>query len=195
MIAGLRRKLGSEERGATIIEFALIAPVLCVTLLGSIDLGYRTYVTSVIQGALRDAARAATVGGKTGAEIDAMVQTRLKDFSKKATITINKYSYADFGDVKMPEKITQDTAPIGSYNAGDCYEDANNNGKYDLDKGKAGLGGADDIVYYEVVMSFPRLVPLGKFLGFSNTQTIKASTVLQNQPFAARSTTVVVRCS
>jgi Flp pilus assembly pilin Flp len=187
--------LAREQRGATIVEFAFIAPLMCVTLLGFLDLGYRAYVTSVIQGALRDAARMATVGGKTGSQIDDEVKIRLKDFSKKATITINKYSYADFGDVKMPEKISQDTAPLGAYNVGDCYEDSNGNGQYDLDKGKAGLGGADDIVYYEVVMSFPRLVPLGKFLGFSNTQTIKASTVLQNQPFAVRSTSVAVRCT
>jgi hypothetical protein len=189
------RSLSAEIRGVTVVEFALIAPVLCVTLLSFIDLGYRSYVASVVQGALQAAARAATVGDRTGAQIDDLVKARLTSFSKKSTPVINKYSYSEFSDVKVPEKITNDTVPLNTYNKGDCYEDANGNGQYDLDKGKSGLGGADDVVYYEVVLTFPRLVPLGKFLGFSDTQTVKASTVLRNQPFAARALGRVIKCS
>ena len=187
MIRRRLRGIAADRKGATIVEFALISPVLCVVLLGFIDLGYRSYVSSVIQGALQEAARNATVGTKTGAQIDALVISRLKSFSKYSTPVINKTSYSDYSGVQMPEKITSDTAPVGVYNSTDCYEDANNHGKYDLDRGKTGLGGADDVVYYEIVLTFPRIVPLGKILGFSNTQTIRAATVMQNQPFAARS--------
>ena len=59
------RASAATQRGATIVEFALVLPVLCVLLLGMLDLGYRSYVTSIVQGALHEAARMATVGGVT----------------------------------------------------------------------------------------------------------------------------------
>jgi Flp pilus assembly pilin Flp len=189
------RALWRQSGGATIVEFALILPVMCMTLLGFFDLGYHAYVLSVVQGALHEAARSATVGDKTGAQIDAQVAASLKSFSKNATITINKTSYTNFSDVAMPEKITSDTAPIGTYNKGDCFEDDNGNGVWDADRGKSGLGGADDIVNYEIVMTYPRLLPLGKLLGFSSTQTIRASTVLRNQPYAQQQTSATVICT
>lgn len=194
----MRKVLGSlrrNQRGATIVEFAIVSPVLCLTLLGFMELGYKSYVGSVVQGALHDAARSATVGDKTGAQIDAIVTSRLHAFSTGATITINKSSYTNYSDVRMPEKITSDTAPLGQYNSTDCYEDANGNLRYDTDRGKSGLGTADDIVNYEIVMTFPPIVPLWKMIGGPTTETITASTVLRNQPYAARSTTVTVRCS
>jgi Flp pilus assembly pilin Flp len=187
--------LARDERGATIVEFAIVAPVLCLTLLGFVELGYKSYVGSVVQGALHDAARSATVGDKTPAQIDDLVTTRLQAFSRGATITINKSSYTEFSDVKMPEKITQDTAPLGQYNSTDCYEDANGNGRYDTDRGKTGLGGSDDIVNYEIVMTFPPLVPLWKMIGGPTVETSRASTVLRNQPYAARTNNVVIRCT
>jgi len=86
--------------------------------------------------------------------------------------------------VGKPEKITTDTAPLGSYNSGDCYEDANGNGSYDMALGSDGLGGADDIVYYEVTVSMPRIFPMAKMLGWSATQSTKATTIVRNQPWA-----------
>ncbi|HEY0412789.1 MAG TPA: TadE/TadG family type IV pilus assembly protein [Allosphingosinicella sp.] len=195
MRPSLPSRLWRDRRGATIVEFAIVCPVLCLTLLGFMELGYKSYVGSIVQGALHEAARSATVGDKTGAQIDALVQDRLKSFSSGATITINKSSYTNFSDVKMPEKITQDTAPLGSYNTGDCYEDANGNGAYDIDRGKSGLGGSDDIVNYEIVMTFPPIVPLWRMIGGPSTETIRASTVLRNQPYASRTTSVTVRCT
>jgi Flp pilus assembly protein TadG len=188
------RRLGREERGATIVEFALILPVLCTLLLAALDLGYRAYAASVLQGALHEAARMATVGGRTQAQIDARVRTRLSNFAQYATVTITTSSYLNYSGVRTPERITQDTAPIGSYNDGDCFEDANNNGSYDLDRGQAGLGNADDIVRYQVTMAFPRIVPLGRLLGWSSTESITADTVLRNQPFAGRNVSRPIIC-
>jgi len=193
-VTRLRTLIGrrADNRGVTVVEFALIAPALCMTLLAFTDFGYRSYTESVLQGALLEAARAATVGDKTGAQIDAQVNDSLASFSNGATVTIVKKSYADFSGVRTPEKITQDTAPLNQYNSGDCYQDSNGNGSYDTDRGRSGLGGADDIVDYQVTITFPRLVPLGSFLGLSNTQTIKSSTVLRNQPYAARLSSAIV---
>lgn len=183
--ATLRR----DRRGATIIEFAMILPALCVVLLGTFELGWRMYVSSVVQGALNDAARMATVGGVTNAQIDTFVKARLRQFSHAATVTTSTSSYDDFTQVSVPEIITQDTAPIGTYNVGDCYEDYNNNRRYDLDRGRTGMGGSDDIVRYQVAITYPRMFPIAGFLGWGNTDTVTANTVLRNQPYAGRTVT------
>jgi hypothetical protein len=194
---GIRR----NDRGVSVVEFGLLAPVLCMLLLGVLDLGQRMYLMSVLQGTLFRAARKATVGDQTSAQIDTFVNNELKEFRKNATVTIVKKSYSEFTGVKALEKITSDTAPVGTYNAGtdaahpaDCYEDTNNDWKRD-DKGQTGLGQSDEIVYYQVTVSYPRIVPLGKFLGYSNTETVTANTVLRNQPYSAQiPSTPPIRC-
>ncbi len=161
-----------------------------------IDLGYRSYVTSIIQGALHEAARMATVGGVPTSQIETHVENRLREFSNGATITTTTRSYVDFTGVRTPETITNDTAPFGSYNPGDCYEDYNNNSSYDLDRGRSGLGGAEDVVHFEVEMTYPHIVPIGSFLGngWSDDVVITQNTLLRNQPYAGRNTGVTVRC-
>jgi Flp pilus assembly protein TadG len=188
------RALRRDTRGATIVEFAIVVPVLAMLLLGTLDLGYRSYVTSIVQGALHEAARMATVGGVSTSTIQTHVQNRLRDFSRNATITTTTRSYSDFSGVNIPETITQDTAPVGTYNAGDCFQDANGNGTYDLDRGRGGLGGAEDVVFFEVTMTYPHIVPVGTLLGWSNNVTVRQNTVLRNQPYAGRNTNVAVIC-
>lgn len=191
----LRRKLASDTRGVTIVEFAAILPALCVLLLGIFELGYRSYAASVLQGALHEAARMSTVGGVTQTQIDQRVRTRLRTFSSNATITIATDSYQDFASVRQPERITQDTAPVGQYNVGDCYEDANANSRWDPDRGSSGTGNAEDIVRYEVTLAYRRVFPLAGFLGWSDIETIRSNTVLRNQPYAARVNRTVTRCA
>lgn len=189
-LTALRR----DAKGATIVEFALIVPVMSVLLLGTLDLGYRSYVNSVMQGALHEAARMGTVGGIPTSAIETRVRDRLHAFSRNATINVTTRSYYDFTGVKTPETITQDTAPVGSYNAGDCFQDYNGNGVYDLDRGRTGMGGAEDVVHFEVTMTYPHIVPVGKLLGWTGNVTVTQNTVLRNQPYAGRNNSSAVIC-
>lgn len=182
----LLRRIARDRGAATIVEFAIVVPVLLTLLLGIFDLGYRSYATSVLQGALHDAARMATVGGFTMEQIDARVKTRLSNFATRSTVTTAADSYFEFAGVSQPERIVADTAPVGTYNPGDCFEDANGSNSYSTDRGRAGTGGSDDIVRYTVTISFPRILPVGALLGWGNTQTITSNTVLRNQPYAGR---------
>jgi Flp pilus assembly protein TadG len=185
-----RARLGRDQSGATIVEFAVVLPVLSLLVLGLLDLGYRSYATSVVQGALHDASRMATVGNFTLAQIDARVKARLSNFASRSTVTTSTTSYYDFSGVSQPEKVVGDTVPLNAYNPGDCFEDANGNNTYDLDRGRNSTGGSDDIVRYQVTITYPRIVPLGGFMGWGNTQTVTQNTVLRNQPFAGRSITI-----
>ena len=191
---GSIRRLGRDDRGATIVEFAMVIPVLCTLLVGFLDLAYRGYVTSIIQGALHEGARMGTVGGIPTSTIENHITTRLRDFSRNATITTTTRSYSDFTGVRTPETITQDTVPLGTYNQGDCFTDSNGNGQWDADRGRTGMGGAEDVVYLEVTMTYPHLLPVGSFLGWSNNVTITQNTVLRTQPYAGRSTGAPTVC-
>lgn len=189
-----RPTLRRGEDGATLVEFGFVGPILCLTIMGLFDLGYQMYVSSVVEGAVHQAARTATVGGVTGDRIEREVRDQLFVFSKDARIDVTQKSYQEFTDVRKPEKIVTDTVPLGQYNQGDCFEDANGNGSYDLDRGRDGFGNAEDIVDYEVSINYPRLFPMAGLLGWSQNAEVRRSTVLRNQPFAARTGGVKVIC-
>lgn len=183
------RPLGVIKRaddGSTSVEFAMILMPLCVILFGSLELGYRIYAQSVINGALREAARMASTGGYTGTQIDTRVTTKIKNFSRNATVAIVKKSYRDFTGVGVAEPVTSGTVDSGTY----CFKDINNSGSWEEDQGTSGQGGAEDVVYYEVGMDYKSLFPFNvKYLGMSQTTTVTANTLVSNEPFAAVVTT------
>ena len=183
----------TDQRGVTVLEFALILPVMLTLIFGGLELGYRAYLGAVIQGALLEVARVASVGNKTEDQIDTLIKGRIGVLTAIGNVkSIQKESFFNFSNVGKPEKITSDTDPIGVYNATDCYEDANNNNRYDTTL-NSGIGTADDIVRYKVTVTYPDLLPAKGFLGWGNEQTIVASTVLRNEPFAGRSQPTI-RC-
>lgn len=187
-------RLASDTRGATVVEFAIIVPVLCALLAGGIELGYRAYFTSIVQGALLEASRRATVGNQSSAQIDQIIKDRVTSLSKAATVTqIRKENFYNFTHVGKPEKITYDRNGNGLYDpATDCYEDANNNGQYDV-VSNAGLGTADDIVRYSVVVEYNNIMPVAGLFGWGSKQVVNGSTVLRNQPFTSRAIPTI-RC-
>jgi Flp pilus assembly protein TadG len=189
-LPALLRRLRRDDSAVTILEFALVAPVMLLLLLGFFDLGYRAYAQLVLQGALHDAARMATVGGYSMTQIDSRVKTRLSNFATRSTVTTAADSYYQFSGVSQPELIVGDTAPLNAYNAGDCFEDQNSNNQYDTDRGRGGTGGSDDIVRYRVTIAYPRVFPLGTLMGWGNTQTLTSETVLRNQPYAGRTISI-----
>jgi Flp pilus assembly protein TadG len=192
------QRLRSGKEGITIVEFALISPVMMLLVCGTMELSYDLYQRSVIQGVVQRAARSASVGNLTAGQIDDYIRDKVKPALPKSsrdlagTIKIVKKSYYNFSNVGKPEKITNDTVPVGTYNSSDCYEDANRNNTYDLETGASGLGGADDIVYYEVTANTPRLFPVAGMFGFTENVTIKTQTVIRNQPFSAQNPPKVV---
>jgi Flp pilus assembly protein TadG len=178
---GKIRRAGECERGAALVEFALILMPLCVLIMGTLELGYRIYAISVVNGALRDAARMASTGQYTGPEIDAMVTNTIHSFRANATVAIVKKSYASFTGVGVAEPVTSGTVASGTY----CYQDVNGNGQWDADQGTAGLGNPDDVVYYQVTASYNTLFPFSqRMFGMGPTTTISVNTLVSNEPFA-----------
>lgn len=181
-----------DARGVTAVEFGLLVGPLMVLLMGLADLGMRAYVGVQLQGTLDQAARKVTIGSVTTATLTTFVQSRISPLLRNATVVVTAKSYDDFSDVGKPEPITTDTAPIGSYNTGDCFLDLNGNNRWDSDSAVAGNGGGDDVVYYTATVSYPLLLPLGRLLGLPATESVSATTMLRNQPYAAQAQPVTV---
>lgn len=187
------RTLPSDASGATLVEFALLAPVLLLTLLGLFELGYNYYMQTQLQGAIQKAARDSTIEGATGreAQIDANVAAAVRTIVPNAQITFARKSYAQFSDVRQPEDFT-DIDESGDCNDGEPFEDANGNGIWDEDRGAEGFGGARDAVLYVVGVSYPRAFGVAGIAGLSPTFSTEASTVLRNQPFGEQNRSVTV---
>ena len=150
--------------------------------------------------ALERAARKAAVGNQTRQQVVDMINTEVRAILPKASksdpaaVTITPQSYFNFSAVGGGERITGDTAPVGVYNVGDCYEDRNGNGRYDATGGGGdNLGTADDIIFYTVSVSIPRLFPIAQLIGGSPNSTAVAKTLIRNQPYGAQQ--VLIRCN
>ena len=177
--------LGRESEGATIVEFALVLPVLMVTLMGLFDLAYNMYTQQLLQGAIQNAARSSTIEGASGSEaaIDAIVTEAVHAIAPTATMQFERRAYASFADVARPEDFT-DVNGNGACDNGEPFEDVNANGSWDADRAAAGFGGARDAVLYSVTVNYPRAFPLAKFIpGQTDDFTLRTQTVLRNQPY------------
>lgn len=194
------RKVASDRRGGTIVEFALVLVPFLTLLLGSLDLGYQVYLNALSSGALERAARKAAVGNRTRQQVIDLITDEVRTILPVAqrtdpnAVTVTPLSYFNFSHVGGGERITGDTAPVGQYNQGDCYEDRNNNARYDATGGGGeDLGTSDDIMYYKVDVSVPRLSPMLSAVGLGNTTEIHVKTLIRNQPYGEQQ--VRVRCS
>lgn len=184
-----------DVRGATLVEFAIVAMPLIVMMMAMFDLGFREYISIQLAGALDQSARQVTVGTATNAAaIKSSVTTQIKTILPGATVNVIPSSYDAFSKVGKPEPITTDTAPIGVYNKGDCFEDENGNGVWDSDSGLNGTGGSDDIVYYTAIVTYPEIVPMRRLLGWSATETVTGTAMMKNQPYASQADPAVI-CS
>ncbi len=189
-LSKLPSRVRGDEEGGTLVEFAVIAPVFFMLLMGIFDFGHTIYIRSVLNGAVQDAARDsalenAAVAGNTDV-IDNKVRTAVQNLSKGIKdndIKIERVSYFSFDDVNRPEAFT-DSDGDSICNNNEVFEDENANGVWDADIGEDGLGGARDVVVYNLEVTYDRVFPLYRMLGRSQSVTLSSSTVLQNQPYA-----------
>jgi Flp pilus assembly protein TadG len=178
-----------DERGATIVEFAMVAPVMALLLLGAFDTAHSLYMRAVLQGIVQKVARdSALENAVTAAQqtvLDNKVKASAKAIANNADILITRRYYRTFSAAAAAQaEAWTDTDRNGTCNNREPYEDANNNLGWDSDGGNEGQGGAKDRTLYTVSMSYPRVFPLYRIIGGSSTTRISAATVLANQPYS-----------
>ena len=185
-----------DAKGAAAVEFALVAPVLLVGMMGVFDLGYNMYTASVLNGAVQKTARDSTIEGATTKEtdLDARVTDMVHTIAPNATTTFKRTAYSSFTNVRKPETFN-DVNGNGACDAGEPYEDANANDTWDADMGAGGFGGARDAVLYEVTVKYPRAFPIGQLIGQSSQFETTVRTVLRNQPYGAQGAPSTKHCA
>ncbi|MFC3096452.1 TadE/TadG family type IV pilus assembly protein [Alteraurantiacibacter palmitatis] len=178
------RRLRKDQRGAALVEFALVAPAMLLALIGLFDLSYNVYTSSLLQGSIQKAARDSTIEGAAGNQtaIDQRVSDVVRNIVPTAEISFQRRAYADFADASRPEDYS-DLNGDGRCNDDEPFEDVNGNGVWDEDRGKSGMGGARDAVIYIVTVEYDRLFPLHKLMPVQENITTVARTVLRNQPY------------
>lgn len=68
---------GPTRRGLAAVEFAVVLPLLVITMLGVWDLGRLIQVNQVLTNVTREAARQATTGNSTSADVQTVVSNGL----------------------------------------------------------------------------------------------------------------------
>lgn len=182
------RALAADERGSTLVEFAIVAPVMGIMLLGAFDVGHTLYMRSVLQGVVQKTARDSTLqdaGTPENAQIlDDRVLAQAKAIANNGDIKITRRFYRTFTDAAAAKaEDWSDINKNGRCDDGEPYEDANQNNVWDADGGDQGQGGAKDAVLYTVSITYPRMFPLYNLIGVPPTTTVSADTVLRNQPY------------
>ncbi len=181
------KSLKGDTRGVTIIEFAVVAPVLFGTIFATLDMGYQLYVRSILSGAMEEAARKSAL--ETGAnaadaideEVRATVEMVLGD--GQSNLVFTRRNYVNFSDIREKEPFTDSDGDDFCDN-NEPYDDTNGSGQWD-DRGVAGQGGARAAVLYVARLQYPHLNPARGLLGLADETPIVVSSVLQNQPYDA----------
>ncbi len=182
------RLLARDTRGATFVEFAMVAPILVLTLLGAFDVAHTLYMRSVLQGVVQKVGRDSALEGNDEASaqtaIDDKVRAQARALANNSTIEITRRFYKTFSKASAAQAETwADTNTNGTCDATEPFEDANVNGVWDADGGNAGQGGAKDAVVYTVSVSYPRIFPLYRLINADNVTKVTAATILTNQPY------------
>jgi len=185
------RRFGTCREGSTLIELAFAAPVVIFSIIAMIEILTIMFVTTLMEGAVREASRFGITGfvppGSTREQV-------IADIVKENTLglvdiqpdTITTLVYLDFDKVGQPEPLTVDVNGNGKYDAadGDQYTDVNGNGTWDLDQGATGVGGASDVVLYTISYDWKIFTPLmAAFIGNNGVVKLSASVAVRNEPF------------
>lgn len=189
----LLRKIASDESGVSVTELGLIAPVVAVMMMGTMDAGHTLYMRSVLDGTIQELARDSGLedGAIQGKQevMDARIASRIKLLHKDAIVTVTRRFYRNFtkaSDAKA-EKFT-DTDGDGDCNNGEPYIDTNLNNTWDSDGGDAGQGGAKDVSIVNVRVRYKRLFPVTTLIGIPENVDMTSTTVLANQPYGEQNT-------
>lgn len=192
-LSGLRR-FSRAETGAAVVEFALALPPLVILIIGMFEVAVAMFMSTSVENGLREASRYGITGDAPAgltreAQILGIIEKNSYGMLDPATTHITFMKYDSFQDVGQPEPFTDTPAPSpkhnGQYDAGENFVDLNGNGKWDADRGVAGVGNSGEVVRYKVTYEWRLMTPLlSGMLGKNGVFHMSASVVVRNEPYA-----------
>lgn len=177
-----------NEGGSPAVEFALAAPVMLLLMAAIIEFGMIMFVTVLMEGGIREAARWGITGqapgeGDRAAHILSIVADRTLGLVDMSKATVEITGYPTFDDVGRGEAFV-DGNDNGTYDNGETFKDCNGNGTWDKDRGKSDAGGAGDVVVYRIDYDWPLLTSLmTPLIGKDGKFHVQASAVVRNEPW------------
>lgn len=185
-----RLRFRADERGVSAVEFAFIAPVMALMLMGLMEFGYVSFARTSLEHATLRAARSAVASTCQSTresdmleEIEHGMRSIIAYDDEPADIQYRSYSN-NFGDVGNPEPFN-DVNGDGEFTTGESYTDVNGNGSWDNDMGRdESVGDAGQVVSYRSSYKVKSLFPAIS-ASFNDDQPyyqISANTVVRNEP-------------
>lgn len=176
-----------NNQGTTIIEFAVIAPLLFLLLAGIMELGLIMFTNSALEGATNIGSRIGKTGFTTGGQsrenyIRNEIRRLTGGFLNPAQLDISILSYSSFSNIGQPEPcILPPTAPCPGA-AGINFVDVNGNGMFDQDQGRTSAGGSGSVVLYRTSYPWRLFTPImSTLLGTDGVYTITAVAAVRNE--------------
>jgi Flp pilus assembly pilin Flp len=179
------QRFPKARRGAAALEFALVAPVFFILLIGVFDLSILFFLLLTLENAALDAARF----GSTGAvPEDATRDERIREIVHGATmgllddkgLDIRMLVYESYEDVAAAEWLF-DVNGNDAHDPGEIFDDVNGNGVWDGDPGVPGSGAQNEIVVYRVSAQYRLITPLMDDL--IGAIPIRSAVPIRNEPF------------
>ena len=181
----------ADERGTTLVEFALLAPVMFLLICGGMDLGYLYLAQTSLNGALLQAARLNAVSMEKSesdrqAAMRASIARTMSPYSSVQPVVDTKV-FKTFA-TSQPEPYI-DANHNGAYDPpaapfpGEAFTDRNGNGVWDpsmpLTSGAATMGDVGDVVSYLATLDVRHLFPI--YFNGKNAITLRATAVVRNE--------------
>jgi len=182
-----RSRLACDQRGSTLPEFAMIAPVMILLITGTVEAAHYLMVQTTLESAVSMAARENAVAAALDEDTrDEILRDRITSImgsypaAYTGAMTIETKVYRSF-DAAIAEPF-EDLNGNGIYDEDEPFVDRNGDDLYSEEQSVAGtMGGVGDVVSYDVV--YP-VKPFFAFLApiFGETIDITSSTVAKNEP-------------
>ena len=182
------KRLRRNRKGSAVTEFAIAAPVVIMATVGIIEFSMILFVSSLLEGGLREASRFGLTGfqpnGLTREErILKIVEDHTHGLVDGTAVNLSTLVYPSFDSIGQPEPFTDENSN-GTFDAGEPYMDVNGNNQWDPDMGAAGLGGPEDIVLYTIEYDWPLMTGmLNSFVGNDGKIGLRASVGVRNEPY------------
>lgn len=196
--ASTRRLLRSDTAGATIVEFAMVAPVFFGVIMFIFDAAYMLYARAMLDGEVAAVGRASTLetaNDTTRADLDAQLAERMSRLVPHGTLGFERVAFNRYGLAQSRAEPFVDNNNNNRCDNGESFLDLNGNSRHDLDGGRSGGGGARDVVIYTVTLRYERLFPVAGLFGFDPEVALQSQTLLKNQPFDQQSQPVTRVCA
>lgn len=178
-----------DRSGATIIEFAIVAPMLFLLLAGIIEIGLILFTFAAMEGATNIGSRTGKTGFSQGsASRESFIRNEIQrltgGFLDPSKLSISVLSYSSYSNIGKPEPCLQPLEPPCPGTSGVNYVDINGNGQWDADQGRSTAGGSGSIVLYRVHYPWTMFTPImASLIGTGGQYDITATAAVRNEQF------------